>query len=43
MCKGPEAETHLATQRGQVGWGGISEGEWLATRLEGQRGANILT
>lgn len=37
--KGPEAETYLATQTGQPGWGGISEGDWLAARPEGQQGA----
>lgn len=33
MCKGPGAETFLATQKGQ---GGNYEGDWLSARPEGQ-------
>lgn len=41
MCKGPVAETYLATQGGQAGGGGIGEAGWWATSLEGQSGVNI--
>lgn len=35
MCQGPEADIYLGIQ-GQPGWGGISDGDWLAVRPEGQ-------